>query len=388
MNRAVLLALPLVALGWLTGCSLIIGDKPLDIVTVDASTADGSGGSGSGGSSDAGTERAAADASADAASFDVQQGSSFDASAADAGSADGPTPTCSPDGSTATDPAFEWAQWPMPNSPSDPGAPNAVHYIDNHDGTVTDAVTQLVWEQLAPAAIYSQSQAASWCGTLSLGGSCDWRLPTEVELLSIVDVSQGAPTIDATQFAGTPAHGWFWSSTGAASRDPDGGAMGWGVNFQYGNAIAQPADSKLYVRCVRGRRANPVSAPARYVHVGPSVVRDTQTGLAWQTGNGGQAVLADATTYCGKLALNEVGWRVPTMKELWTLVDVSQGNADAGPGTMMDPTTFPGEPAEAFWAYPTSGPSGATSAWGVDFLSGRTNPQVPAATLLDVRCVH
>jgi hypothetical protein len=45
-----------------------------------------------------------------------------------------------------------------------------------------------------------------------LAGRDDWRLPSAVELQSIVDYGHSAPSIDSTVFPNTPA-AVFWTST-------------------------------------------------------------------------------------------------------------------------------------------------------------------------------
>jgi hypothetical protein len=136
----------------------------------------------------------------------------------------------------------------MPNGQTDvtAGAPNLESYTSNGDGTVTDNVTGLIWQQTAPAATFTEGGAANYCGTLNLGGFQDWRVPTFIELFSLVDLSVN-PTINATYFPGTPGV-LFWSST------PTHGmaANVWIVKFSVGLwATAYPTASVGYVRCVR-----------------------------------------------------------------------------------------------------------------------------------------
>ena len=108
---------------------------------------------------------------------------------------------------------LEWAQWPMPNGPADvaAGAPNPESYTDNGDGTVTDNVTGLMWQQAVPSTTYTWSAAVAFCPTLSLGGHNDWRLPREIELVSLID-DGASPTINAKAFPNAPA-ARLWSST-------------------------------------------------------------------------------------------------------------------------------------------------------------------------------
>jgi hypothetical protein len=128
-----------------------------------------------------------------------------------------------------------WAEWPVPNGASDvsAGAPASSldSYSDNSDGTVTDKITGLMWQQSLEAApvadggadaatagatanTFNWLDAGTYCTNLKVGGYADWRLPSIIELLSIVDYSSVASTgsIDAFFFRG-PVATYVWSST-------------------------------------------------------------------------------------------------------------------------------------------------------------------------------
>ncbi len=62
---------------------------------------------------------------------------------------------------------------------------NTPSYIDNQDGTVTDNVTGLMWQQdMGGKMTYAEAQkAAEEC---TLGGYDDWRVPTIKELYSLI----------------------------------------------------------------------------------------------------------------------------------------------------------------------------------------------------------
>ena len=141
-----------------------------------------------------------------------------------------------------------WAEWPMPNGPVDvaAGAPNAEAYTDNGDGTVTDNVTELMWQQAAAPATYTWAAAVAYCPTLTLAGHKDWRLPSRIELVSILDVGVSGSAIDPTYFPGTPVTA-FWSSSPWVGNAP--GA--WFVFFGHGNTSPWPVANTLAVRCVR-----------------------------------------------------------------------------------------------------------------------------------------
>ena len=118
-------------------------------------------------------------------------------------------------------------------------------------GVVYDTKTKLSWQQVVPAGMYAQADAASYCATLGLAG-VTWRLPTMREILTIVDLTIPPPkaAIDPAAFPDTPP-GFFWSST-AYSGTP---GLGWSAQFQYGYAYGNTLTDTSYVRCVHTGRA-------------------------------------------------------------------------------------------------------------------------------------
>jgi Protein of unknown function (DUF1566) len=147
-----------------------------------------------------------------------------------------------------------WAEWPMPNGPVDvaAGAPNPEAYTDNGDGTITDNVTELMWQKAVPKGTYTWTQAVAYCPTLTLGGHSDWRLPSRIELVSIVDIGLSNPSINRTYFPATPAS-YFWSSSLSSNPTlPSSPSSAWVVHFGSGgtnSTIAVPLTND--VRCVR-----------------------------------------------------------------------------------------------------------------------------------------
>jgi hypothetical protein len=145
-----------------------------------------------------------------------------------------------------------WAEWPMPNGPVDvaAGAPNPMTYTANGDGTVTDNVTKLTWQEplrTAASQTLNFSSAQAYCASLTLGGHGGWRLPSQIELLSLVDfgIASPAPMIDAAAFPNTPA-GLTWSSTVYA------GNTVYGVDFTSNPGVGADDVTVMHlVRCVR-----------------------------------------------------------------------------------------------------------------------------------------
>jgi hypothetical protein len=92
-------------------------------------------------------------------------------------------------------------------------------------------------------------------------------------------------------------------------------------------------------------------------------VYDTKTKLTWQQAIQSNYMWAAAKTYCAGVGstLGGSGWRLPTIKELYTIVDFGMTDAPRA-----DPSAFPGMPpgTEYFWS--ASVVAGATdAAWGM-----------------------
>jgi hypothetical protein len=131
-----------------------------------------------------------------------------------------------------------WAQWSA--------TPPSV-FVDNADGTVTDMTTQLLWQK-DPGPKLTQPMGITYCQTLNLAGHCDWRLPTRIELGTLVDYSKAAaPLIDTTFF--NTALNAYWTSSPVARTQ---GANAWNVNFNDGGVYSNsPVGIPLPIRCVR-----------------------------------------------------------------------------------------------------------------------------------------
>jgi hypothetical protein len=136
-----------------------------------------------------------------------------------------------------------WTNWNLP----DISPPAADYQVDASAGTVTDLVTGLVWQREMDAGTYTNSQAHGYCRALSLGGwSTGWRLPTAIELESIVDYGMWGPAINQTVFPGTPGQ-YVWTRTWGSS-----GSYYWAVDFLYGGIGYYSSTTPYRVRCVRG----------------------------------------------------------------------------------------------------------------------------------------
>ena len=121
---------------------------------------------------------------------------------------------------------------------------------------------------------------------------------------------------------------------------------------------------------------------------GNGTVYDTKSKLTWQqTVSSTTYTWADAKTHCAGVGASLVGtgWRLPTIKELVTIVDLSRATTP-----MIDPNAFPGTPPSAsFWS--SSPAAGSPSlAWYVNF-GGRAYGSANSSYItnaVNVRCVR
>ena len=241
--------------------------------------------------------------------------------------------------------------------------------------TITDTTTGLVWQRNPPYTSIPKAAAIIYCDSLVLDGQNDWRMPTRLELLSLVDAGRVGAPWPIVQFPGIPPNSFFWSSDVYAGN----AAQSFAINTNYPvlyvrNNTGGPED---LVRCVRG------AAFASSLTTAGGSVTDNTTGLVWQSATSGSTLTwQDALAYCETLALDGVStWRLPSVKELASIVDLTQI-------TPAISTAFSSRPASVFWtATPT--PGFPTTGYAMDFSSGASASINHAFTLsYDVRCVH
>ena len=124
--------------------------------------------------------------------------------------------------------------------------------------------------------------------------------------------------------------------------------------------------------------------PGRYVLTAFSVT-DTATGLIWERAPAATKYNpAQAANYCAYLVTPDSdAWRLPSMKEIQTLVDESR----ASPA--IDLTAFPG--AHSDWVWTGTFMAGTSTTWAVDFVRGEVPVATTAGSLPStayVRCVR
>ncbi len=142
-------------------------------------------------------------------------------------------------------------------SPALSDARAASDYVIQGDGTVTHRPSGLVWQRCLVGQSWSGSACSgsastlSWAAAVSQFGNpasqANWRLPTQDELLSLVDYTQPGRAINTAVFPDTPGKA-FWSATPHANAPQHG----WYVMFAYDCAYYRYYQgSNAVVRLVR-----------------------------------------------------------------------------------------------------------------------------------------
>jgi hypothetical protein len=238
------------------------------------------------------------------------------------GSAGGPVMECdaaagTPDGCTSG-PILRFASFELPASKL---------YSAPSFELVFDAKTGLTWQRsvakrddgtcMGPVKL-TLSEAICYCNNLSLpdepGG---WRLPSRVELMSILDFSE-TPTVDSSAFLDTPS-GVFWTSS-LLGGDISSGAFHIAFNSGGVSRNGDPNDTN-FVRCVKGGWTG--TAPHYTAGTGSlaNSVYDNWTDLRWLAAPTGPGTSDELAASCGAVTIGGRVWRVPTVLELLSLVD-------------------------------------------------------------------
>lgn len=254
---------------------------------------------------------------------------------------------------------------------------NEPSYTDNHDGTITDNVTGLMWEKSFQRSDFDDAQAKAKAATT--GGYDDWRVPTIKELYSLIlfTGNQGSappemttPPNDAVPFIDTGYFDFEYPTTGRyidaqyisgteyVETTMGGNLTFFGVNFADGRIKGYPQnggmmqipEGRYYLRLVRGNASYGVN---NFSDNQDGTITDEATGLMWMKDDSGNEVFADLLDKYiyndGTLNWQEAldfaenleyagynDWRLPNAKELHTITDYTRS-----PGTTNSPAIDP-----------------------------------------------
>lgn len=120
-------------------------------------------------------------------------------------------------------------------------------FVNNGDGTTTDFVTGLTWQNIPYTDTLTWEQALIYADTLSLGGQSDWRLPNIKEIHSINSESLHHPSLDSNFFMVVSGQK-FWSSTTLHNQP----VKAWYMDTQFGITTYDVKTNRHELMCVRG----------------------------------------------------------------------------------------------------------------------------------------
>ncbi len=266
-------------------------------------------------------------------------------------------------------------------------------FTDNGDGTITDNISGLIWQQEDDGNKKNWAEANGYCSELTIGQSRWWRLPTIEELKAIVDMRY-QPAIDGKYFNNAKAMR-YWSATYGYGNNTNA----WHVSFNDGYATYSDKASMNYVRCVTlGQPTNaeeqpkkiPTAINVRDVDNGDGTISDAKTWLMWQQEDDGVIRnWGDGQKYCSSLDLGGYSdWRVPTLEELESIIDKSYTpTIDTSYLKNIKSDDYrSSEKKMAYWSS-TKKTSNDAFAWGVIFQDG-TSGNGSIDNLNYIRCVR
>jgi len=226
---------------------------------------------------------------------------------------------------------------------------NQFVFENNGNGTVTDVITGLIWQQFLFDEKFTYNYAVEAADTFSLNGYNDWRLPSIKELYSLIDFSgatginaaSSIPFIDTTFFEfryGDETSGerfidaQYVSSTEYVGTTMNGDFTVFGVNFAdgrikgYGTTMPGGFEKLFEVRFVRG---NINYGANDFEDNNDETITDNATGLMWSKNDCGVGLnWEEALDWIyQKNQENYLGyndWRLPNAKELQSIVDYTR----------------------------------------------------------------
>ncbi len=258
---------------------------------------------------------------------------------------------------------------------------NQPSYTDNGNGTVTDNVTGLMWEQDMGSKI-SYYAAFTKAANSGLGGHTDWRVPTIKELYSLAQFNGRCYGDDAmymfidTVYFDQPVGNTLigereidaqtWSSTKYIGLTMGGDSTVFGFNFVDGRLKGYPmyeppaftVPKTMYFRMVRGATTYGVN---NFVDNSNGTISDNATGLMWQQDDDGTTRDWETSlAYAESLSLGgHNDWRLPNAKELHSILDYTRA-----PGVTSSAAIDP-----LFFCTSFNDPSGAPGQYGYYWTS-------------------
>jgi len=245
---------------------------------------------------------------------------------------------------------------------------NPQFFIDHGNGTLTDTITGLVWQQ-TDGGDMTFGNAATYCDTLTLGGYNNWRLPNAREAFSILNHQNYNPALNPTLFKNASAEYW-WTCDSPFSNT----TQIWCITSEGGLIIKKRTESlgaggkdKIHVRAVRDAKT-PEILKNRFITNSNNTITDKLTGLIWeQIPNPNSNYWEQALLYAENLITGGfTDWRLPNIKELQSL------NSDNTSNSSIDREIFKSINTNKYWSS-TSLSYQSSKAWYMSTSLGTTS---------------
>lgn len=195
---------------------------------------------------------------------------------------------------------------------------------------VKEDQSNLYWqdERIVQSTKRRFADAQSYCETLTIEEIDSWRLPTYNELLTLVDYGRDHPAIDPI-FSHTNDE-FYWVETKYSGGES---LYRWVVSFERGvvdyahGAYPSHFTTEHNVRCVSDEFTKKRVTQRNFSKDG-DVVTDHNNRLLWEDSLTSKITnyhYSEIDAHCENLTLGEfTGWRVPTVKELISLVNIEE----------------------------------------------------------------
>lgn len=128
------------------------------------------------------------------------------------------------------------------------------HFIVNGDSTITDNLTNLIWQKFPMTTSQTWEQALTYAENLTIANASDWRLPNIKELQSLNDESVIQPSVTTPYFQNIGVKK-YWSSTTL----PNQTTKAWYWDTQFGITTYDVKTNSNYVMCVRTKPEIPTA---------------------------------------------------------------------------------------------------------------------------------
>lgn len=247
---------------------------------------------------------------------------------------------------------------------------NPPFYLNNGNGTITDTITGLMWQQIDGGEM-TFDKATTYANDLVLGGFSDWRMPTVLELHSILHLDRNNPALNTTYFTSPTAQYW-WSGQKQVNDATKawcanaGGGIG---NHPISETVSAGGTKKFHVRAVRDV-SPPTTIATRFLDNKNGTTTDQLTGLIWQQVPTDSMTWEQALITAEALTLGGSSlWRMPNIKELQSISEATIYNPS------INKTYFSGISTTQFWSS-TSLSNQSTKAWYLDTQYGITSQVV------------